>query len=375
MALKTKFLPAERASEALVKESARDLSKEPLVKMLAEAVPDVFLILNPERQIVYSNRTLIESLGLAESAPLCGKRYGEAMACTHASESPGGCGTTEFCEACGAAQAVQRRKGREDVHECRITRENGEALDFRVWATPVRLPAGEFTVFVAEDIADEKRRGALERIFFHDVLNTVSGLSGLTEFLKDATPEESRAYQGMLAQVVDKLIEEITTQRDLARAESGELLVKPTALDSRATLEGIAAPYRAHPLCEGRTLALAADAASVAFSSDRTLLGRVLGNMTKNALEACPKGGTVTLSCRPDGLDVLFSVNGPTVMPREVQLQVFQRSFSTKGAGRGLGTYSMKLLGERYLHGNVSFESSEGKGTTFYAGFPLELKK
>jgi hypothetical protein len=43
-------------------------------------------------------------------------------------------------------------------------------------------------------------------------------------------------------------------------------------------------------------------------------------------------------------------------LPRKVQLQVqvFQRSFSKKGAGRGLGTYGMA---ECYLGGIVSFQS------------------
>ena len=67
----------------------------------------------------------------------------------------------------------------------------------------------------------------------------------------------------------------------------------------------------------------------------------------------------------PDQLDT-FTVHNPEVMPKEVQLQVFQRSFSTKGeAGRGIGTYSMKLFGERYLGGKVAFVSSSSEGTTF----------
>jgi signal transduction histidine kinase len=57
-------------------------------------------------------------------------------------------------------------------------------------------------------------------------------------------------------------------------------------------------------------------------------------------------------------------------MPRDVQLQVFQRFFSTKGAGRGLGTYSIRLLTERYLKGNVSFTSSPEEGTTFRVCYP-----
>jgi sensor histidine kinase regulating citrate/malate metabolism len=59
-------------------------------------------------------------------------------------------------------------------------------------------------------------------------------------------------------------------------------------------------------------------------------------------------------------------------MKREVQLQLFQRSFSTKGNNRGLGTYSMKLLGEQYLNGRVDFESSTQTGTTFSVELDLQ---
>jgi sensor histidine kinase regulating citrate/malate metabolism len=61
------------------------------------------------------------------------------------------------------------------------------------------------------------------------------------------------------------------------------------------------------------------------------------------------------------------------VIPRDVQLQLFKRSFSTKGEGRGLGTYSMKLLTERYLNGRVGFRTSESAGTTFTASYPLAI--
>ena len=59
-------------------------------------------------------------------------------------------------------------------------------------------------------------------------------------------------------------------------------------------------------------------------------------------------------------------------MPRSIQLQVFQRSFSTKGAGRGIGTYSIKLLTERYLGGKVSFVSEDGIGTRFSCHLPKQ---
>ena len=107
--------------------------------------------------------------------------------------------------------------------------------------------------------------------------------------------------------------------------------------------------------------------------SDRTLLQRVIGNMIKNALEASKPGETVTLASLPGKDTIRFTVHNAAAMTRDAQLQIFQRSFSTKGAGRGLGTYSMKLLTTRYLEGDVTFTSNEADGTTFEAVYPLGL--
>ena len=62
-------------------------------------------------------------------------------------------------------------------------------------------------------------------------------------------------------------------------------------------------------------------------------------------------------------------------MTSEVRLQVFQRSFSTKSPSRGLGAYSMKLIGERYLKGEVSFTTSQRDGTEFSITLPRDLQK
>jgi sensor histidine kinase regulating citrate/malate metabolism len=57
-------------------------------------------------------------------------------------------------------------------------------------------------------------------------------------------------------------------------------------------------------------------------------------------------------------------------MSNEVKYQIFQKSFSTKGNGRGLGTFSIKLLTEHYLKGSVSFESNDNIGTVFTVVLP-----
>jgi signal transduction histidine kinase len=95
-------------------------------------------------------------------------------------------------------------------------------------------------------------------------------------------------------------------------------------------------------------------------------LGRIISNLIKNALEASDEGGLVTIGCHEDSEGITITVHNSTVMPPHVKAQVFQRSFSTKGEGRGVGTYSIRLFTEKYLKGKVSFTSEVGQGTHFY---------
>ena len=103
-------------------------------------------------------------------------------------------------------------------------------------------------------------------------------------------------------------------------------------------------------------------------------MSRVLGNLLKNALEATPENGTVTLGCSTADKNVLFWCNNQGVIPRKTQLQIFHRSFSTKGVGRGIGLYSVKLMTERYLKGKVDFASDDTSGTTFTVTYPLDIR-
>ena len=170
------------------------------------------------------------------------------------------------------------------------------------------------------------------------------------------------------------LLDEIARHRDLSEAESGTLHPRPSRFTTGPLLAELCALAGHHAVATGRTLAVAPGSADVPIETDRVLLQRVLANLVKNALEAEPPGGGVTVACEKVGERVRFEVRNPSVMPRAAQVQIFQRSFSTKGAGRGLGTYSVRLLTERYLDGRVSFTSTAEDGTCFVAEYPAVLE-
>ena len=376
--LKTDYAPAERSSRDQIDREADVLVDLPLLAQLLDAIPDIVLILNAHRQIVFANQALVEALSLSDRREIYGLRPGEALKCIHADENNCGCGTTCFCKACGAVNAIlSGLRGNKAMEECRIWQKNtGNAFDLRVAATPFKTGGRSYVIFVATDISSEKRRNVLERTFFHDISNTLSGVVGYAELLPMSPSSKHKELLEQLATNVHRLQEEINSQQGLISAENGDLIVHPGSIRSLEFLHEMRNFYQKRNSSLSSVQLFLDDASiDIMLVSDKTLLFRVFGNMIKNAIEASQPAGNVLVGCTLD-LDkrICFWVHNSQFIPLDIQLQIFNRSFSTKGKGRGIGTYSMKLLSEKYLNGSVVFSSTKDQGTTFSLTLPLILE-
>jgi nitrogen fixation/metabolism regulation signal transduction histidine kinase len=366
----TYFAAPQRASESALQKEAKLLSEMPFLQQLYDAVTDMVLILNPQRQIVFCNSNVVKFLGLSSISDAYGLRPGEAFGCIHAHDCAGGCGTSEFCAACDAvASILSAQSGVTDAKQCRILRGDGwEALNLLIRTTPLHIGDDQFVICAITDISDQKRRESLEKIFFHDLLNEATCLKLLADIdLHKNIPEQVVKIK----KAVVKIIDEIRAQRDLAAAEHGELILRKESIASKQLLADVVDTYQQYAQVKKCAIALHRDMHDVSLVTDATVLSRVLKNMVKNAIEASAVGDTVTIGCDNSGDVAKFWVHNPNLIPKESQMKIFQRSFSTKGEGRGLGTYSMKLLTERYLGGQVSFTSSADNGTIFKVTLPI----
>lgn len=372
--LTTRFAPAERKEAEEIRREGSLIAQAPHVTALLECFPVPAMILNSTRQIITVNQRLTDLLGRPTEEVL-GLRMGEAFRCVHSREEPGGCGTSVFCRVCGALKAILGSWSDRvsSMQECRLTCHSPQgwrALDLRVLAAPLWIEGRQFNVVSIMDITDEKRRLVLEQMFFHDVLNSASGIRGVLDLLPDLSGAEAARMMRLARELSNQLVDEIRTGKDLGAAERGELQSSFRLLPVAPFLGRMCALYRHIPACSGKTLEYACSPELASIISDESLLGRVLGNLIKNALEASSPGETVTV--RFDGVgEARFSVHNESVMTEGVKLQIFQRSFSTRAAhGRGIGTYSVKMLVERYLQGKVAFRSQPGEGTTFTVTLP-----
>ena len=369
---------AQRAPTESIERQRADLLAERNLCELLDAMPDIVMLLNENRQILYANRAMERFCATMGSLELVGLRPGEALCCRTALSAEKGCGSGDACNICGALESIRHAlQGDPSSFECQILQQTSrglDAVDLRIWGSPLSWQPGQVIIVVAADISHSKRRQVLERVFFHDILNTAGTINQIAEMLLHGILDFENAKKD-LWQASQMLVREIKGQSDLFSAENDELQVNFGLVLLQELLESVAALYRNNELALGRRIIIKEETPGLLLLSDGSILTRILGNLLKNALEASNPGETVTLGCRREETDIVLWCHNEGVLTREVQLQIFRRSFSTKGEGRGVGTYSIKLLSEKYLQGRVEVASNLNSGTVFTLTFPIAPKR
>ncbi len=339
--------------------------------MLLHEAPLVLLIINDARQVVYVNRDLLAAPDGKINHDKLGVRPGECLDCIHALEGIYGCGSTSYCTVCGLANTIGLGEtGLIGRGECTIALKDGDSLTLKVHTKPFEYLQESFVFVALQDISDLKARLMLESIFLHDLKNTSAILSGLNELIEDLEPHVTRK---ILKEVAVRIDEEVEAYRLITSAESHQITARASTFNLAGLVGEVTVSLRYNEAFRQKDIEYQPN--DQYLKTDRTLLRQVIMNMLKNALEAGPAEDKVWLGNfknNETGSITIFVKNSQT-MPEMVQLQVFQKSFSTKGRGRGWGTYGIKLLTEKFLGGKASFVSEKETGTIFKIKIPENL--
>lgn len=371
----THYAPAFRKSGEELACDIGEVVTSPLVSGLMSIANGLFAVLNQHRQVVSLNDEFLKLMGIEDPKLAIGLRPGEYVACVHACETAGGCGTSKYCSTCGAAisimTAIDTLQPQERTCAITVDRDHKQAdIYFNVRSCPIFIDKKIYILLFMQDITLQQSKECLDRTFFHDINNILCGLLGKSELLSlESNSKDNRIAD--LHRIVIRIAQEIAIQNSLSKAIN--TAYKPLYTDECINnfLHEIEQIFSDHPLTANKQLEIMTCSEAITVTSDFSLLTRIVVNMVTNALEAISQKDKVTLWTTPHQNAISFNVWNAGTIPQEVARRIFQRNFSTKGdLGRGMGTYSMKLFGEQILGGSVEFITSASDGTTFTYTLP-----
>jgi two-component system, OmpR family, sensor histidine kinase BaeS len=221
----------------------------------------------------------------------------------------------------------------------------------------------------------EAQRKAMVSDIAHELRTPLTNIRGWLEVTRDGVVEPDPALLASLHEEAVLLQRVIDDLQDLAAADAGTLRLRPEPVRPDELLDQVAAAHR-----------VAADAAGVALRTEVTAtawleadpvrMRQALGNLVSNALRHTPPGGTVTLTARGEGDQVVLRVadTGGGIAADDLPY-VFDRfwraekSRSRRTGGSGLGLAIVRqLLG---AHGGTAEAASEpGGGAVFTLRLP-----
>lgn len=163
---------------------------------------------------------------------------------------------------------------------------------------------------------------------------------------------------------------------DLEKLAAGQMQFDAQDLDVNALLQDAARANSAYGQRYEVGIELRSNSGGLKIHADPNRILQALTNLISNAVKYSPRGASVILSAKRRGGVVRIGVadKGPGI-PREFRGRVFQRfaqadsDNARRRGGTGLGLSITKALVEA-LGGSIGFETTEGKGTTFFIDLP-----
>lgn len=374
--LHTYFADPERATDQELTTEIEIANDSPVISGLLNSISGMLAILNEHRQILALNVSFLKMLGIEDPFETLGLRPGEAVGCIHANKGPCGCGTSKLCSTCGAAIAIVSSLSEDKPAEkiCSLTINKGEQeidLALLVRSQPINIKEQRFLLLFLQDITLQQQRAALENTFFHDVNNMLSTIVMASELLTTNDIDNAK-YINAIQKSASRLRDEVAIQRNLLQGESYTYKPFWVEVKPEQIIEELQTFVSILPQAHNKKVHFQLSCKNKSIKTDLSLLLRTLNNMIKNALEATDPGREVKVWLDDDDNNFSFHVWNHIPIPEGIGYRIFQRNFSTKeGDGRGIGTFSMKLFGEKVLGGKIEFTSSQEKGTEFKFTLPL----
>lgn len=388
--------------ERIVK--ARAVAAERRLRDAIDSVPGAFVLFDRHDRLILCNQAFADSFGIAERAlrPGAGKDTLTKIAAlaikNQIASQDGRAGVTEVELHDGRwLQMTERRTSdggsvatAADITAVKrqeaVRRRNEEQLQRLVdqlEANQVELSLLARKYEAAKIRAEAANQAKSEFLanMSHELRTPLNAINGFSEImanemfgpLGDARYKE---YAGDILNSGQHLLALINDVLDMAKIEAGKMHMRFEGIDLAEVVEDAVRLIRVRAQDAGLMLEVRTDGAPE-IEADYRAVKQILLNLMSNAVKFTPRGGTVTITARPDGASARLEVKDTGIGISAEDLERLGQPFEqveTKHArttqGTGLGLALTKSLIEMH-GGRFEMQSAPGEGTTVSVILPL----
>ncbi|MEM3823919.1 MAG: PAS domain S-box protein, partial [Candidatus Bathyarchaeia archaeon] len=269
------------------------------------------------------------------------------------------------------------------LHQAAITIENAQLIEsLRKAREQLETYAGQLEQKVEERTRELKKSqeqllkaqrfaviGELAGMVGHDLRNPLTSIAGAQYYLKKRLSSENEKIKEMLELIEKNIAYSNKIINDLLDY-SREIELEAIESDPRTLVQEVLSIVGVPTNVKVKNFAEHKPKMEV----DTEKVKRVFMNLIKNAIEAMPKGGVLTIKSRKvkDKVEITFSDTG-VGMSKETLRKLWTPLFTTKSKGMGFGLPICKRFVEAH-GGCITVESARGKGTTFTVTLPIKPK-
>jgi len=218
----------------------------------------------------------------------------------------------------------------------------------------------------------------------HELRTPLTSVIGYSEMMLEGLggplTAEQREYLQIIMEKGENLLQLITSILDISKIEAGRVKLVHSDVDVATVMRDAVATVM--PLARKKGLRLTWQPAALPrVQCDREKIRQCLINLVNNAVKFTPAGGAVTVEARQlsgDRVGLSVTDTGIGISPQHLP-RVFDVFYQVDGSstrefgGAGLGLAIVKSYVEAH-GGEVSVESTVGKGTTFTLVLPVEAR-
>src|SRR5258706_1512357 len=215
-------------------------------------------------------------------------------------------------------------------------------------------------------------REEVDRIGRHDLKTPLNSILAVPRLLREgrALSREELDLINIVERAGYRILNMVNLSLDLFKMEAGTYRFNPQPVDLMDVMGKVMVDVVDHAESKNVTLKTIVDGKASTVQTpvyawgDELLCYSMLGNLVKNAIEAAPEGGCVSISLEGPRDVVMLRIHNPGAVPESIRDHFFEKYASAgKPESTGLGTYSARLMA-RTQGGDISMRTSQEAGTT-----------